>query len=135
MAGTPDKDLRRELRSFGLIVGGMFALIFGLVFPYLKERPYPRWPWALCAALTVLALLWPMALKRVHALWTRVGHAMGAVNTRIILGLIFYLIVTPLGIIRRMVAGDPMARERDATLSSYRVRNRPPDRRSMENPY
>jgi hypothetical protein len=60
---------------------------------------------------------------------------MGAVNTRIILGLIFYLIVTPLGIIRRMVAGDPMARERDATISSYRVRNRPPDRGSMENPY
>src|SRR5258708_17473950 len=113
----------------------MFALIFGLAFPYLKGRPYPWWPWALCAGLAVLALLRPMALKWVHALWTRVGRAMGAINTRVILGLIFYLIVTPLGIIRRMLAGDPMARERDATTSSYRLRNRPPDRRSIEDPY
>jgi hypothetical protein len=135
VAGAPDKDLRRELRSFGLIVGGMFALIFGLAAPYLKGRPYPRWPWVLCAALAALALVQPMVLKGVHALWTRAGRAMGAINTRIILGLIFYLIVTPLGIVRKMVAGDPMTRERDATASSYRVRKRTPDRRSIEHPY
>ncbi len=116
-------------------MGGMFALIFGLVVPYLKGRPYARWPWALCAVFVVLALVQPIALKTVHVLWTRVGRVLRAINTRILLGLIFYLIVTPLGIIRRILAGDPMRRERDATASSYRVRNRPSARRSIENPY
>lgn len=135
MAGVRDKDLRSELRSFGLTVGAMFALIFGLVIPYLKARPYPRWPWALCTILVVLALLKPMALKSVHIVWTGVGRVMGAINTRILLGLIFYLIVTPLGLIRRILAGDPMTRDRDATASSYRVLNHPSERRSIENPY
>lgn len=135
MAPAPDKDLRSELRSFGLVVGGMFALIFGLVVPYLKARPYPRWPWALCTILVVLALLRPMALKSVHVVWTRGGRAMGAINTQILLGLIFYLIVTPLGVIRRILAGDPMTRGRDATAPSYRVRTRASGPRSTENPY
>jgi hypothetical protein len=111
---------KKRLRSFGLIVGGVFAGI-GL-WPLAVHATEPRW-WSLVVAGLLLfpALVYPRVLFWPHKGWMLVGHILGSINTRIILGLVFYVVVTPIGIIRRLLGKDPMGRRTDAKLETYRI--------------
>jgi hypothetical protein len=57
--------------------------------------------------------------------WMAVGHIMGWINTRIILGVVFYFVVTPIGIIRRMLGKDPMGKKIESDLKTYRISRTP----------
>jgi hypothetical protein len=115
---------KKQLRSFGLIVGGIFAGI-GL-WPLAVHFAAPRW-WSLIVAgvLMLPALVYPTVLYWPHKGWMFVGHILGWINTRIILGLVFYVVVTPIGIIRRMLGKDPMGRRIRPELNTYRVEREP----------
>lgn len=115
---------RKELRSFGLLVGGIFAVIG--FWPVVFYGAGIRW-WALVAAavLIIPALAFPHRLSWVHKQWMSLGHIMGWINTRIILGAVFYLVVTPIGIIRRLLGKDPMGKRLRADMESYRVVRKP----------
>jgi Saxitoxin biosynthesis operon protein SxtJ len=110
----------KQLRSFGLTVGGIFALIG--FWPVLLRAQNPRW-WAvvLAACLLVPAVVFPTILFWPHKGWMAIGHILGWINTRIILGIVFYLVVTPLGLIRRWLGKDPMGRNLGPDLKTYRI--------------
>jgi len=114
----------KQLRSFGLTVGGIFALI-GL-WPLVIYGEEPRW-WSVVVAgiLIAPALVYPNSLLWPYKGWMTVGHVLGWINTRIILGVVFYIVVTPIGIIRRMLGKDPMGRRTSPELETYRVIREP----------
>ena len=114
----------KQLRSFGFIVGGIFAVI-GL-WPVIFHNHDIRW-WAviLAALLVVPAMIFPRSLAGLYKPWMAVGHIMGWINTRIILGVVFYLVVTPIGIIRRMLGKDPMGKKIESGLKTYRINRTP----------
>jgi hypothetical protein len=109
----------KPLRSFGLIVGAVFAGIG--VWPLVVRFAEPRW-WSLivAAALALPALIYPRSLYWPHKGWMYVGHVLGWINTRIILGAVFYLIVTPIGVVRRLLGKDPMGTKK-VNVESYRI--------------
>jgi len=111
----------RELRSFGLTVGGVFLAI-GL-WPVLWSGAEPR-IWALAAG-SLLALfggLWPSALKPLHRGWMALGHLLGWVNTRIVLGLFFYGILTPVGVVAKWAGKDFLRLHAGPDAGTYRIR-------------
>lgn len=114
----------KHMRSFGLIVGGIFVCI-GL-WPLLRTGQVLRL-WALLpgGVLMALALLWPQSLTPVYRLWMTIGEALGWLNTRIILGAIFYLLFTPIGLYMRLRGYDPMRRRLEPEADSYRVLRQP----------
>jgi hypothetical protein len=114
----------KQLRSFGLTVGGVFALI-GLS-PFLFHGHDIRW-WAVAVAgiLILPALVYPKILFWPHKGWMFVGHVLGWINTRIILSVVFYLIVTPIGVFRRWLGKDPMGKRLRPDLESYRTIRKP----------
>jgi Saxitoxin biosynthesis operon protein SxtJ len=114
----------KQLRSFGLTVGGIFALI-GL-WPVVFHNEDPRW-WALVLAglLDIPALVFPRSLSWVYKRWMALGHIMGWINTGIILGVVFYFVVTPIGMIRRLLGKDPMGKQIRADMNSYRIIRKP----------
>jgi Saxitoxin biosynthesis operon protein SxtJ len=126
---------RKELREFGLIVGGLLAAIFGLALPLLKHHAIPLWPWIVGLVLAVPALLFPPALRGPHFLWMKLGLVLGWINQRIILTIIFYIIVLPTGLIMRAMGRDPMARGFEPERESYRVPSRKAPARSMDRPF
>jgi len=75
--------------------------------------------------LLVLALAWPRSLTQVYRLWMTVGEVLGWINTRIILGVIFYLLFTPLGLLMRLRGRNPMRRTLTPEAESYRVVRQP----------
>ena len=114
------RDNKKQLRQFGLLVGGIFAAI-GL-WPALVRAQAPR-PWALAlgVALVVPALVWPRGLTYVHRAWMAAAEGLGWVNTRILLSVIFYGLVTPMGIVMRRFGRDPMHRRFEPGMATYRV--------------
>lgn len=121
----------RDLRNFGLITGAVFILIFGLI-PWLISRSLHTWPFYVAGLLWFFALLFPGFLRPVYDLWMKFGHVMGFINTRIILGVMFYVVIAPIGIIMKLSGKDPMKRTIDATAETYRIESDKKDKNHVE---
>ena len=125
-----------ELRQFGLIFGGLVMVLFGLLFPALAgtllKNPLP---WAIGGAVIGLALVWPRSLRPLYRAWMKFGEVAGWINTRIILFLLFYVIVFPVGLLMKLFGNDPLHRRADASAASYRVKQPVRDKSHMERPY
>ena len=130
----PELD-RKGLRSFGLTTGGLVAALFGVLLPLLLGRGITLWPWLVCGALMLWAVLVPATLRPVYRAWMRFGYLMSRITTPLILGLVFFFVVTPIGLIRHLFGKDSMARHLDRELATYRVAShRSPDA-NMEKPF
>jgi Saxitoxin biosynthesis operon protein SxtJ len=117
---TPPK----QLRSFGLLVGGIFGLI--ALWPLVWRQEPPRaWALALAVALIVPALVAPRILAPAYRLWMKLAEVLAWINTRILLGVVFYGMVTPIGLVMRMLKRDPMRRQLEPLGDSYRLRCTP----------
>jgi hypothetical protein len=126
---------KKELRDFGLLFAAFFAGIFGLIVPAIRGHALPAIPWIVAAIFCFLSLLVPIALQPIYQIWMRIGLVLGWINTRIILGLIFYVLFMPMGIVMRLLKRDPLARKFEVNFSTYRLPSKGITRESMENPY
>ena len=119
-----DEITSKQLRSFGLIVGGIFAAIG--VWPFILRNEDPLW-WAVILAVCLLvpAVALPNGLFWPYKGWMAVGNVLGWINTRIILGVVFYGVITPIGLIRMWLGKDPMGRHVSPDLNSYRIPREP----------
>jgi hypothetical protein len=117
MAATRDV---RQLRHFGLLVGGIFGVI-GL-WPVLWRGQDPRW-WAVVLAVVLVlpAVAAPRVLAPAYRAWMKLAEVLAWVNTRILLGIVYYGVVTPTGLVMRWRGRDPMRRAYDRAGESYRV--------------
>jgi hypothetical protein len=110
----------RQYRSFGLLVGGIFGLI-GL-WPALFRSQNPRlWVILIAGLLVLSAVIVPRSLAPVHRVWMAAGEILGWINSRIILGLVFYGLLTPIGLTLRLFRRDPLSLRFDPHANSYRV--------------
>ena len=134
MSKSDTKMSPKELRKFGLVTAGMLILFFDLLIPWIWDIPMPVWPLYPAVILASMALIIPAALGPVYKIWMRFAEALGWINTRIILGLIFFLVFFPFGIIMRMF-NDPMRRKFDQSAKSYRVSSNPTKPENMERPF
>lgn len=126
----------RGLRKFGITTGVIVVVLFALLFPWVFDiETMPLWPWIIAAALWLPALLWPRLLNPVYRVWMKIGMALGWVNSRIILGLVFYVLILPMGLIMRLFGKDPMRRQYDSASQSYRIPSQREPRERMEKPY
>lgn len=110
----------KQLRHFGLMVGGIFALI-GLWPALWAGRAVRPWAIALALALVVPAIVMPRLLRHVYRAWMAAGDLLGWINTRILLGLLFFVVITPMGLVMRWLGRDPMQRAFDPNAQTYRV--------------
>lgn len=94
------KTSRRELRKFGIT----FFVILGVIAAYLWYRQSGFWPWCAGAGVLFLAagLLIPHLIRPIFTLWMRLAFVLAWINTRLVLGVFFYLILTPTGLLMRL---------------------------------
>jgi hypothetical protein len=141
MMHAPLNTDTRTLREFGLVFAGGLIVFFGLLIPWIFDKPWvwqeagARWPWIAAAAFAGTGLILPQLLKPVYLLWMKLGHVLGWVNTRIILGVLFFIVFAPEGLLFRLFGKDPMARQLDKTAATYRVASDKPPRERLERPF
>ena len=135
MTAIPELD-NKGLRKFGITTGIIVVVLFAVFFPWVFDAAsMPVWPWIVAGLLWLPALLIPGSLQPVYRGWMKIGHAIGWVNTRIILGLVFYVFVLPMGLVMRLFGKDPMARKFDKSATSYRVNSVSEPKDRLEKPY
>ena len=106
------------LRSFGFVVGVGFLLV--ALVPVARGHA-PRW-WALAVAalLAISGALIPRALQVPYRLWMAAGAMLGWINSRVILGLVYFAVFTPIAALRRWQGTDPLGLRANADSASYR---------------
>lgn len=128
----PDK---KGLRDFGLITGGLFAGLFGLLFPWLFDFNTPVWPFWLAGTLCILALLIPQTLKPIYIVWMYFALVLGWINTRIILALIFYVIFTGMRLIAVVFFGKRFLKKKPKHSKTFRNITEVRSAKHMEKPF
>lgn len=98
------KSERAELRSFGITIGIVLGLLGGLFL--WRGKDYFPYFFILSAAFLLLGLVVPIALKVIHKVWMTLAMLLGLLMTRVILSLLFYLVVTPIGLLARLFGKD-----------------------------
>ncbi len=125
----------KGLREFGLIGGSIVAVLFGFLLPIIRHHSLSVIPWVIAGVLWIWAIIAPTTLNFIYQIWMRIGLVLGWIQTRIILGVLFYIMITPIGLIRRLLNQDPMMRSFDPELSNYRQLSKLRTRESMERPF
>ncbi|MDZ4725060.1 MAG: SxtJ family membrane protein [Leptospira sp.] len=115
---TPSLD---DLRKFAFIVGGVLAVIFGGLIPYLNRGSWNPNLVYIGSAIIFLGVTVPKILLYPYKLWMLIGEVLGWINTRIILSVIFFLLFTPIGIIKKIFGNDSMRRKLDSKTETYRI--------------
>ena len=108
----------KQLRQFGLLMASVFSF-FGAVFIYKK--------WVIGAGgLGFMVLFFagiglpaPMILLPIHRKWMRFAEAVGNINAKVILGLAYFLVFTPIRIISSVFREDPLRRKFEPDKKSY----------------
>ena len=130
----PELDAK-GLRQFSLI----FALIviggFGVILPLASGEKFFLLPWFLGGVFIAWGVLAPTSVRLFYRLWMRFGLLMNAIISRVVLGIVFYLMVLPFGIILRIRGSDPLKRQWDPAAVSYRVVSDVQDPSQMERPF
>ena len=107
----------RELRKFGLLVGGVFALL-GIIL-LLRHRPAAPYFLAAGALLILPGLIAPRVLKHVYIAWMALAIVLGFVVSGVVLILFFFLVITPIGLVARCLGNDFLSLKLDRAAASY----------------
>lgn len=129
--GAFHEDLQRELkvtgssdRAFGLVIAGFFALVG--MWPVLRGSSLRPWPLGAAAVFLVVALACPRVLAALNRWWTGLGLLLQRIVSPVVLGLLFYLVVTPTGALMRLLGKRPLRLGFDRGVRSYWIERRPP---------
>jgi hypothetical protein len=111
-------------RGFGLTLAAVCGVI-GTVRLVLGHR-YAEWWLAAAAVLLALAFAWPVALAPLNRLWLRLGLVLYKVMNPLVMGLVFFTTVVPIGLALRALGKDPLRLRREPAAASYWIRREPP---------
>ncbi|MBI1398047.1 MAG: hypothetical protein GC151_18895 [Betaproteobacteria bacterium] len=111
-------------RSFGLVFAVVFTLV--AVLPLVHGGSMRLWSFGVAAVFAILAVTVPDVLAPLNRLWTRLGLLMHAVVNPVVLGLMFFVVITPTGLVMRMFGKDPLRLRRDPDAASYWIERTPP---------
>ena len=103
---------KKDIRSFGITMGVILFIISSLLFYY--DKPSYQITTYVGIGFIVLGVIIPIVLKPIYILWMTFAVILGWVMTRVILGIVFYLIITPIGLITRIIGEDFLALKKKA---------------------
>jgi hypothetical protein len=112
-------------RSFGIVFGGFFA--FAALLPLLSGRPIRWWSIIVSLAFLIVGAVRPSLLQPLNRVWMRLGHLLGRIITPIVMGIMFYAVVTPVGLLKRKMGGqDSLHLGFEPDKKSYWIERCPP---------
>lgn len=111
-------------RAFGFVFAAVFAII--ALWPLLGGGAPRWWSVAVSALFVMAALVAPGLLKPLNKLWFQFGLLLHKIVNPLIMGLLFFLTVTPIALIMRIAGKDPLRLKFDAEAKSYWIERDPP---------
>ena len=110
---------KKQLREFGLLIGFGFPLLIGWLIPILTGHGFRTWTLWVGFPGLLIAFSSPRLLYYPYKFWMKLGLILGWINSRIILGLVFIIVLLPIAFIMRIFKYDPL-KGIDKTLKTYK---------------
>ena len=115
-----DKNISKKLlREFGFFIGFAFPLLLGWILPFLGGHSFRIWTLWISFPSIIFAISKPKLLLYPYKAWMKLGHILGWINSRIILGIVFIFVLQPIALIMRISGHDPL-RIKSFPQKSYR---------------
>jgi predicted membrane metal-binding protein len=111
-------------RSFGIVFAVVFAVI-GL-WPFLFGGMVRWWSLAIAAAFLAVALVRPALLEPLNRLWTKFGLLLNRIVSPLVMGLLFFVVITPFALGARLAGKDLLRLKHDPEAESYWIPREPP---------
>jgi uncharacterized membrane protein len=111
------KESKKDLRKFGLTVGGVLLLIAALLFYF--EKPSAIYFTIFGGFLFLSGLVIPQILKPLNKIWMGLAIILGFFMSRIIITILFYIALTPISIIAKLVGKKFMILNFDKSAKTY----------------
>ena len=110
---------KKTLREFGFLIGFIFPFLIGWILPLIGGHSFRTWTLFISVPSIILAFTKPIILLYPYRAWMKLGNILGWVNSRIILGLVFFIVLQPIALIMRILGHDPL-RTKKFSQKSYR---------------
>src|SRR3989344_4718326 len=108
---------KTDLRKFGYTIGIAFVLLGGYFL--WRGKSFALYVLSLAAILLLFGFMAPTWLKPIQKAWMTLALLLGWVMTRVILAIVFYLVITPIGLVLRLTGKDFMNRSFPGKEASY----------------
>jgi len=111
-------------RSFGLT----FTVVLGLVAGWFAWKGSSHWTWLAggSAAFFVSAMAFPSILRPLNIVWMKFGALLNRIVSPIMLGAIYFIVISPVAIFFKITGRDELKRKFDKSLSTYWISRSPP---------
>ena len=119
---------RRDLLWFGWLLPVFVAIVGALAWRRTGSLTSATVFWAVGGAISALFVLRPTSRRRIYMGWMYTVYPIGWTVSHLLLGVVYYVVITPVGLALRVLRYDPLKRRFDRTASTYWIRHNPVDR-------
>ena len=125
----------KTLKSFARVISLALCIIFGMLLPWLWNYQWPVWPWIIAGMLMLTGMIRPLLLRGLYRNWHHFAEIIGRFNSRIILGLIFFVMMTPVALFLRLIGKQPLSQKSQKNNGSYCQPSASRDKSHFEKPF
>lgn len=124
---------KADLRKFGVGLAVLLPVLFYGILPWIFGLERSAWPLVAGGGVLLVAVLFPAGLRPVYRALMWVAVPLGRFNSVLLLSLVYFVMVVPMGVIMRLVGKDPIPKKFDPSVSTYRRKSSEPT--SLEVPF
>jgi len=113
---------KKQLREFGFLIGLGLPILIGWFLPSISGHNFRAWTLWIGIPSLIMGIFNPRFLFYPYKGWMKLGNALGWINSRMILGLVFLIVLQPIAFIMRTFGYDPLRKKKDNTISYREVK-------------
>ena len=98
----------KRYKEFGYLVGFGFPLIIGYLIPYFSGHNFRTWTLFIGIPILIIGIIKPYFLKYPFKLWMKIGHLLGWINSKLILGIVYIVVLQPISLVMKLLGHDPL---------------------------
>jgi len=114
---------KKQLREFGFLIGFGFPIIIGWLIPVISGHLFRTWSLWIGFPALILGILKPSLLSFPYRGWMAIGLALGWINSRLILGLVYLIILLPIAVFMKIFGYNPLRKNKNNQTSYREIKN------------
>ena len=119
-----DKINQKLLRDFGILLGIAFPFLIGWIFPIIYGHDFKLWTLCIGIPSLIIGIIYPKLLYYPYRIWIKIGDILGYINSHVILGIVFFIVLLPISIVMKLFGYDPLRiKKKVRKLKTYRLNN------------
>ena len=112
----------KEIRKFGLVIAIALGVICSFIYVKSGNFDVVGWLWGIGLLFLILGFILPSVLRPVYRIWMLLAHFIGGIVSRVILIVLYYIVLVPIGLVLRLFGKDVLDQNFDKKRESYWIK-------------